>query len=235
MSIPEAWEKEAKSWARWARSSGLRGAGRINLDSFLALLPPAGRRTLDLGCGEGRLGRALLERGHRVVGVDVSPTLVELAQKHYQAVVADAAALPFPEGAFDLVAAMMSLQSVEDLPAAVCEAARVLEPGGRFCFSIVHPFRSSGKFPRRGASLVIDGSYFEPRRRRTTYGRLWRRVTFHGLHRPLDQYARALEAAGFLIEAIREPRPGSEQVRERPYLEKWARIPDALQVRALKP
>ncbi|TMA36985.1 MAG: methyltransferase domain-containing protein [Deltaproteobacteria bacterium] len=50
-------------------------------DQFLALLPPPRRLTLDLGCGEGRLSRDLETRGHRVVGVDGSPTLVRLARE----------------------------------------------------------------------------------------------------------------------------------------------------------
>jgi SAM-dependent methyltransferase len=44
-----------------------------------AMLPP-GSRVLDAGCGPGRVGAALHERGHTVVGVDADPVLIEAAQ-----------------------------------------------------------------------------------------------------------------------------------------------------------
>ena len=44
-------------------------------DAFFALVPPAGRVTLEVGFGEGRVSRDLVARGHRVTGVDVSRTL----------------------------------------------------------------------------------------------------------------------------------------------------------------
>jgi hypothetical protein len=52
------------------------------------------------------------------------------------------------------------------------------------------------------------------------------RLTFHSEHRPLESYSRALEAAGLLTEAIREPRAAAGR---------WQRIPLILQLRAVKP
>jgi len=46
---------------------------------------------------------------------------------------ADAAALPVEDGASDLVVSFMVLMNVDDMEGVVREAARVLEPGGRFC------------------------------------------------------------------------------------------------------
>jgi SAM-dependent methyltransferase len=86
-----------------------------NWPSFLDLLPPAGRGTLDLGCGEGRAGIALRDLGHRVTGVDAAPSLAKLATQsgaYEKVIVADAAALPFPDRSFDLVLAFMSLQDI---------------------------------------------------------------------------------------------------------------------------
>jgi len=64
-----------------------------------------GSRVLDAGCGSGRLSGALHRRGHRVVGVDVDPTLVAAAQEDHPGptyVVADLAELALEER-FDLV------------------------------------------------------------------------------------------------------------------------------------
>ena len=83
-------------------------------------MPRAGRLTLDLGCGEGRGGLALRERGHRLVGVDAAPTMVDLAREtgaYDEVHLADAAALPLDDGAVDLVVAYMSMHDIEDVAA----------------------------------------------------------------------------------------------------------------------
>ncbi len=52
---------------------------------------------------------------------------------------AGAAALPFPDGCFDAVVACLVFEHIRDVDAAIAEVARVLEPGGRFCFFLNHP------------------------------------------------------------------------------------------------
>src|SRR5205085_9677661 len=136
---------------------------RYHRDLFLELLPQPVARTLDLGCGEGRLARDLTAGGYDVIAVDASPTMVAAAREaapEMDVRLADAAALPFPDAAFELVAAFMSLQATEDLAAAVREAARVLVPAGHVCFAIVHPLNSAGEFATREAHapFVIDGA-----------------------------------------------------------------------------
>jgi ubiquinone/menaquinone biosynthesis C-methylase UbiE len=94
-------------------------------------VPEPGAATLEVGCGEGRVVRDLVARGHRVTGLDASPTLVSAAAQADPAsryVVGRAEALPFDDGAFELVVAYNSLMDVEDMPVAVSEAARVLAP-----------------------------------------------------------------------------------------------------------
>ena len=110
MSLRDFWNGQAEAWGRFARTPG-RDAyhEEFNFPKFLELVPPAGRRTLDLGCGEGRVGAELQRMGHRVIGIDSSPAMVELARERHEAVVADAGALPFEDGSFDLVVAYMSV------------------------------------------------------------------------------------------------------------------------------
>jgi len=132
MSLKEFWDSQADAWKRFVRTPGHDAYHEgFNFPAFLEFLPPPGRRTLDLGCGEGRVGLALTRLGHRVVGVDSSPAMVTLARERHEAVVADAADLPFEDGAFDLVVAYMSVMNLDDPEAAVREAARVLARGGR--------------------------------------------------------------------------------------------------------
>jgi SAM-dependent methyltransferase len=64
MSGAEHWESQAERWAMWARRPNFDGYWSDSGPPFFALLPPPGRRTLEVGCGEGRVTRDLKERGH---------------------------------------------------------------------------------------------------------------------------------------------------------------------------
>jgi ubiquinone/menaquinone biosynthesis C-methylase UbiE len=235
VTLRDAWEGEARNWAAWARRPGHDSYWRFHRDRFLELLPPPGRLALDAGCGEGRLPRDLKARGYRVIGVDASPTLIRLAQEadgggDYR--VADAASLPFDDASADLVIAFMSLMDMDDMDAALREAARVLEPGGRFCLALVHPINSAGAFlsEERNSPFVIEQSYFEQRRYADSIERDGLRMTFSSYHRPLEGYFTPLEAAGFLVERLREIPDTTEPPGAR-----WRRVPLFVHLRALKP
>jgi SAM-dependent methyltransferase len=196
--VERGFEPIADVWLAHVRDQGNAWFG-VNAAAFVELLPPPGRATLEIGCGEGRFGRELVARGHRVTGVELSPTLAALARESFEVVEADAAALPFADASFDLVVAFMSLMDIEDMAGAVREAARVLEPGRRFSASIVHPVLSAGE----GEPFTIARSYLEPHRYTETMVTS-PDVEFESLHRPLEAYTRAFEDAGLLIESLRE-------------------------------
>jgi SAM-dependent methyltransferase len=236
----DGWESQAGPWAVFTRTPGYDSwHEHTNVPALLELLPAPGRRTLDLGCGEGRLSRFLQSLGHRVAGIDAAPTMVRLAASHDSPappVVGDAAALPFADEAFDLVVAYMCLHDIDAMPDAIAEAARVLERGGRLCLAIPHPVNSAGSFPDRGpdAPFVIDGSYLQARAADWAASRGGVQLTFHSEHRPLQAYSRALEAAGLLIEAIREPAAPDRVVRDNQGYRRWQRIPLFLHMRAVR-
>jgi SAM-dependent methyltransferase len=237
--LAAAWEQHAADWIVWTRRDRHDSYWRFNRDAFLELVPPPGRRTLDLGCGEGRLSRDLKALGHDVVGVDVSPTMVAAAREADPSIEvheADAAKLPFADNAFDCVVAFMSLQDMADLPGAVAEAARVLEPGGRLCSAIVHPINSAGQFDGEdaGSPFVIGGSYLDPSYYADELERDGLRLTLVSAHRPLQAYTDALAAAGLAIEQLREP-PVPESAYGTKRARRWMRIPLFLYVRAVKP
>ncbi len=235
MTLRDAWESEAERWVAWAREPGHDSYWVFHRDRFLELLPPPTGLTIDVGCGEGRLPRDLVARGYSVIGVDGSPTLIDYARAadpdgDYR--VADAAELPLDDGVATLVTAFMSLQDVDDMPAAVREAARVLLPGGRLCLAIVHPINSAGGFASMAddAPFVITESYFAPRVSAERMEREGLEMTFVSEHRPLETYVAALASAGFVIERVVEvPDPTA------PPGDRWARIPLFLQIRAVKP
>jgi SAM-dependent methyltransferase len=237
--LRQAWEENAAAWVEWARTPGHDSYRRFHRDLFLEILPPPSGRTLDLGCGEGRLARDLAALGHDVVGIDLSPTMVAAAREaapEMELHVADAAALPFGDAAFGLVVAFMSLQDVDDLPGTIREAARVLTPGGQFCLAIVHPFSSAGKFTEREADapFVIEGSYLDQRTTDLAVERDGLAMRFVSRHTPLETYVDELAAAGLLLERLREPKlpeAGFNDASSR----RWQRIPLFLHLRAVKP
>jgi SAM-dependent methyltransferase len=206
-----AWEANADDWTAWARQPGHDSYWRFHREVFLGLVPPPAGLTLDVGCGEGRVARDLAALGHRVVALDAAPTMARrTAEAGGLAGVlrADATALPLPDAATDLVVAFMSLHDMDDMAGAVREIGRVLRPGGRLCFAVVHPLNEAGRFrgEERDADFVISGDYFE--RRRTTFSAGGRglAMTFEAMHRPLQDYFAALAAAGLLTETLREVR-----------------------------
>ena len=91
-----------------------------------APVPLAGRRVLDLGAGAGVAGRAALAAGARqVVGVDLSLGMLRRGDAAWRPVAADAVALPFRDGSFDLVLAAFCLNHLDSLAAGLAEARRV--------------------------------------------------------------------------------------------------------------
>jgi len=194
-----SWEHEAENWVRWVRTPG-HDAYWYYRDSFLdGIVPPPGRQTLEIGCGEGRVARDLNARGHRVVAYN-------------------------------------SLMDIADMPGAVREAARVLEPAGRFCISVTHPLNDAGLFESTepDAPFVIRGSYFGRRPFEGHFERDGLRMTFRGWTYALEDYSRALEAAGFVVERVREPAATDAAVHKQPGYRRWQRLPLFLQLRAVK-
>lgn len=234
-----AWDEQAASWIAWATAPDHDSYWLFHRDQFLELVPSPGRRTLDVGCGEGRLSRDLKKLGHDMVAVDVAPTMLAAAHEadpDLETHLADAAALPFADGTFDCVVAFMSLQDVDDLEGAVGEAARVLEPGGRLCIAVVHPLNSAGRFDGDEADspFTIGGSYLEHWFYADEIARDGLEMTFVSAHRPLQVYTAALSEAGLVIERLREPAVPDSAI-SRPRSRRWQRIPLFLHLRALKP
>ncbi len=102
----------------------------LPIAAALDALPSQPERVLDLGTGSGRVARLAAQRftGAEVTGADVSAGMVHEARKrattgreHY--LQADAAALPFPDGAFELVTLNNMIPFFDEL-------ARVVAPGG---------------------------------------------------------------------------------------------------------
>jgi ubiquinone/menaquinone biosynthesis C-methylase UbiE len=230
-----AWEAEAENWVRWARTAG-HDAYWYYRDAFFDLIVPRpGRATVEVGCGEGRVTRDLVERGHKVVAVDGSTTLLRYAldaDTSGRYLLADAPALPLGDASVDMAVAYNSLMDFDDLPGAVGEIARVLEPGAAFCICIVHPILDAGAFAGDAydAPYVLRDSYFGTKRFDETVVKRDVTMRFRGWSHGLEAYFAALSGAGFVVDALREPVPTT---RSDDYV-RWYRYPMFLHLRAVK-
>jgi arsenite methyltransferase len=111
-------------------------------DVVRLLAPARGERILDIGSGPGMLACELAEAvgpDGAVDGVDPSESMLAIARRREPApgagpvryAAADACALPFDAGTFDAAVCTQVYEYVEDMPAALAEARRVLRDGGR--------------------------------------------------------------------------------------------------------
>jgi SAM-dependent methyltransferase len=206
--LRHAWNRNAEAWIEWA------GTPRhdhffweFNLPTFLEIVPKAGTLTVDIGCGEGRVGRALADLGHRVIGVDGSESLARAAfraSKPMPAIAADAAELPLRDDVADLAIAFMSPHDIDDVPNAFRETNRVLREGSIFCLAFIHPFLSAGT------------AYLKERKYEDVEELDGLTMTFNSAHRPLSYYIEALGGAGFCVDTLREPIPTDNYLRDHP-------------------
>jgi ubiquinone/menaquinone biosynthesis C-methylase UbiE len=106
------------------------------------LVPQAGDRILDCGCGRGFyllfIGR--LEPGCILCGVDRDADVLQQAREHLPASVnlvrSDVVRLPFPDGSFDKIVCSEILEHLPDAPAGLAEVYRVLRPGGVLAITV---------------------------------------------------------------------------------------------------
>src|SRR5215471_2942412 len=106
------------------------------------LARPSGTdKALDLCCGTGDLAFLMAQHGARVLGLDFSDRMLEVALNRNQRarrsdaaphfVQGDALQLPFPDKSFDIITIAYGLRNLADIKAGLGEMRRVMKPGGR--------------------------------------------------------------------------------------------------------
>jgi SAM-dependent methyltransferase len=108
--------------------------GRKRIDDVVGHLvgPAAGRRLLDVGCGVGFQLRQLAVRGFRAFGIEPARAMARVAATGAtgRVAIADGRALPLRDGSMDVVLCVEVLRYLPDPRSILCEASRVLRPGG---------------------------------------------------------------------------------------------------------
>jgi len=187
-------------YARWAANYDVVPNPLIRLEEpavrGLIDAVPAGV-ALDAACGTGRHTRHLRARGHRVIGVDASPHMLEHARRAAPDADlrrGDLTALPVDTASVDLAVCALALTHCERLEAPVAELARVLRPGGRLIVSDLHPMQ---------LQLGVTAFFIDED------GRAARVRSYPHLH---AHYLDAFAGAGLDVVGCREPPTGEEEV-----------------------
>lgn len=171
----------------------------------------AGCSVLEIGSGAAQCSRWLTGQGARVVATDISGGMLARAQDlnaRTQATVpliqADARALPFANGSFDVAfTSFGAIPFVPDAGRIHAEVARVLVPGGTWTFSVTHPARWMFPDDPTEHGVKVFRSYFDRRAyvERDASGQ----VLYAEFHRTLGDHIRDIIEAGFHLLDVIEP------------------------------
>ncbi len=191
------------------------------------LMPRAGLRYLDMGCGEGQVMRAVTQASAEVVGCDLSHELLERAHLAGPVVRSRLPSLAWAANrSFDGAYAVLVVEHIGELGAMFAETARAVRPGGVLAVVSNHP-----AFTAPGAGPLIDvedgevtwrwGPYLQDALNVEPGGR----VNIHVYHRPLSRILSAAADAGWSLLRIEEVGIGSAAAERDPVLARQANIP----------
>ena len=225
----------AEAAENWIETEQVARTGMLDSWMLDALGDVAGKKVIDIGCGEGRFCRILSERGAVATGIDLTEALIEqacvLGTDKERYLVGNAEDLDeLSDDSFDLAVSYIVLVDIRDYRRSIREAYRVLRPGGRFVVCNLHPMRSaSNNFV--GWIRDSSGKLFHPVDNYTEEGPReflfpWLGRPFIYMHRTLSSYVSAFLDAGFVLESLHEPIPTEEQLAEHPEFDDEPRVPN---------
>jgi 2-polyprenyl-6-hydroxyphenyl methylase/3-demethylubiquinone-9 3-methyltransferase len=152
----------------WDTESEFRPLHQINplrLAWIDDIVPLAGKRVLDIGCGGGILADAMARKGAEVLGIDLAGKALKVAQLHaleaqtqgvsYREVSAETLAAEQP-GRFDVVTCMEMLEHVPDPSSVVRACATLVKPGGHVFFSTINRNAKAFVFAIVGAEYILN-------------------------------------------------------------------------------
>jgi len=133
-----------EGWSTFAPFESFTGSAAPHLVRFAGI--NRGDRVLDVGCGTGVLALTVARAGGIVTGADLTPQLLDRARENARLagleadfIEADVEALPYEDGAFDIVLSQFGHMFGPQPEVTVREMTRVLKPGGTLAFSTWPP------------------------------------------------------------------------------------------------
>jgi ubiquinone/menaquinone biosynthesis C-methylase UbiE len=241
--VMKQWDDATESWVDFVRKGKDFYRDELNNPATFRLIGNVeGRLVLDLACGEGYNARILARKGAKVVGVDFSAKLVQLARieeaKEKLGIdyhIADVADLSrFPSNYFDLVTCFMALQDIKDYKSAVSEVARVLKDRGRLVFSIPHPCFEM--VSDKGNRISTTERYFGAGEDHIQWKmeRLLKPFETTSFHRTLTDYFDVLHKNRLLVRRLVEPQPTKRGIKKHPPLKEVLLRPQSVVVEAVR-
>jgi ubiquinone/menaquinone biosynthesis C-methylase UbiE len=199
--------------AEWydATFSGDSPLAAMPRETALRLLGSPFGRLLDIGCGGGSHTTAFAAAGWDAVGVDLSEAQLELARaRGCEVVLGRAESLPFDDASFDAAVSLWTHTDIDDWPAAVREARRVVRPGGLYVYVGVHPCfvgPHSLFVEGRGVPQLHAGWYRRAGRYEDAPGisPTGLRARVGATHLPLATFLQSFLDAGFRLDRVEEP------------------------------
>ncbi len=205
------------------------------------------RTILDVGCGDGQIGRAVTKaHGCHVVGIDPTWNQIKVAKERslrdadssMSVARAGADRLPFVDESFDAVVACLVFEHIREVDSAIGEVARVLRRGGRFSFFLNHPLLQT---PGSG---WIDDQVLDPPEQYWRIGpylieeesveEVEKDVFIPFIHRPLSRYVGAMVRNGLVVTGMTEPAPPAGFLARASEYEAASTIPRLLHLQAEK-
>ena len=213
-----SWDPVA-SWYDELLSGEETYQAKVILPNVLRLLPGKGKHIIDIACGQGFFSREYANTGATVLGIDISPELIQRAREqkipNAQFEVASASRMEKAEtNGFDGAIIILALQNIEDMQGTFAEAARVLKQHGTLVIVLNHPcFR----IPKASAWGYDEGMKVQYRRierygipfsvkidMRPGKKQAEDKAHTTSFHRPLQEYMKALAKAGFTLAGLEE-------------------------------
>ena len=200
--------------------------------------PADAETVLDIGCGYFHISRMMAAAGAGVVGVDPTWNQIRVAHERgggaaYLRTTADE--LPFADASFDAAVACLVFEHIDAVDEAIAEVARVVRPGGRFCFFLNHPLLQTP-----GSGWVDDHSIDPPEQywrigpyldESETIEQVELGIYIRFVHRPLSRYLNALTDHGLVLERMIEPAPPAGFLAQAPEYAEAASVPRLLYLR----
>lgn len=192
-----------------------------------------GKRVLDAACGPGKYAEILMSKGAEVVGIDLSPKMIDFAKSRngekgtFEVHDLNRTLAKYNDGTFDVVLCALAMHYIENWNPVIQEFARVLKSKGKLVLSFEHPFFTYSHFNSK--------NYFATSAVNETWSGFGKRIKMHCYKRSLQDCLLPVTDNGFYIDKLIEPLPTEEFKKKDPkHYKELMSFPAFMCLRAIK-